>query len=88
MKKLQKLEATYPKDHDRYNQYYLGEFKPSKRDIRLYERIVRYFKETEGLDNKQCNDFRFTLKQWSVADGYSWAEIKECKKLVQSQRVR
>jgi len=73
-------------DKKRYDELFLGCFETSDRDMRLYNKIEKYYKETEHLSSFESITKSKELSEWCRNNGYSNSEKIHAKRIIEQQR--
>ena len=70
-----------------FDRLYLGCFVATEHENVLYERVERYFRETENMSMKASLEKSAELSQWRKTHGYSSIEIARAKWVFASQKI-
>ena len=65
-----------------FNGLYLSDFTPTDRDLALYDKVKKYYTDSEHLDNRAAMVLYKELKQWIRLGGYSNEEYNQVKRRV------
>lgn len=70
---------------DNFNELYMCNFEPSRLDV-LTDRIVEYYKVTEGMTRKEIAKERMKLTVWSRSHGYNAEDFQQAKNIASGIR--